>query len=186
MRFAMWCDLRSWGRSRRGAVAGGHVAGGLGPSGLASGPGRSAAGPPAIRANGDGGGDGQPVRAAVLPAWEMGPGAILARWAGRSSSRRPGPVLLSPVLLSGVGRSGRGVSSCPAGRGRSWAALGGSAPGAWCPPGRLPAFAQMFGKQMFDMHGPGLPGPDRRSRIAGGRAAPGLGFSGRRRTLLPG
>ncbi len=126
---------------------------------------------------------GQTVTAAsILPAWELGPGAILASWAGWRSSRRPGPVLLSPVLLSGVGRSGRGVSSCPAGRDRISGGdpgrrgplratiCGGSAPG----PG-----ARSLGGLAW-AGGDGRRGRQGRRRSGDGcrGAAPGLGFSG--------
>lgn len=143
MRFAMWCDLRSWagfrgswGRSRRGPVALRRSgAGGLGSfracllawaiSGRASGdPGRQVvtvtaaairSGVELVTISGRGG-DGQSVHASgVCPSGVgAGPLAILASWAGGRSSRLPGPLCVRGGLAWGLGRSGRGVSSCQA------------------------------------------------------------------------
>lgn len=83
-----------------------------------------------------------------------------------------------PVLLSGVGRSGRGVSSCPAGRGpdqrrRSWA--------AWAWSRRRSAAAALRGPVPWSL-GRGRRRSGRR-QAAGARAAPGPDFPGRRGAL---
>ena len=130
------------------------------------------------------GGDGQTVTACgrrrSVPAWELGPLAILAScpaWAA------PGVVFLPGVRawaaadqLRRSGRRGRSAAGDP-GRVRSWAASGGLRRQSWSRGRSGGSWRQRSGA------GPVVTG--RRYGAAGVRAAPGPDFPGPGRTLLP-